>query len=393
MPDHPPHCVLITIVNSNRVVDSGSGIVVCHREEGGRSKTYVLTCAHNLKARRLKDVEGLRDKEERKEAKYDSDILVNGSAAQPIADPEMLERLDLTVLEVEGMIGAPAAWGRVPVGNAAYSAAGFVGFFGQEFVPLKVERLRCKRMSVLTSQGLSIETLKLEQRSSGDWFRKGMSGGPVHDSLGKVVAVARMLDVEEQPKTDKPGAPKTRKGPRKAYAIPMTSDVMGMVRQLCKCDFAMPAPDGRKPIKSQETGSPPPPPTPKQKSIDEDDIQKDRWGGKSKDGPFGLKIANVEKYSRYFLFDAIVEASEGGELIGPFIFHLHDSYKPGVIWVRKTDGKRAGLFEIGSNGVYSIGVQFRAKTEERDGWFQLEYDLSKYAKGELKQYKGKSSSV
>jgi len=244
-------------------------------------------------------------------------------------------------------------------------------------------------MSIVTGRGLSIECLRLEKQSSGGWFDKGMSGGPVHDSQGKVVAVARMLDIDKaQASAGKASASNTGKRLQTAYAILLTPDVMSMVRQLCNCELSEPAQQSGKAIVQQEAATPPTPSPPLQSSLDANDIQKGRWGGRSEKGPFALRAVNVKKYSRYFLFDVILEAGKGGRLIGPFIFYLHDSYRPGVIWVRKTDGKRAGLFEIGSNGVYTIGVQFRAAISQREDWFQLEYDLCQFDNGKLTTYKG-----
>ena len=40
--------VLITVVNGTKVLDSGTGIVLC--QVLNESKTYVLTCAHNIRA-------------------------------------------------------------------------------------------------------------------------------------------------------------------------------------------------------------------------------------------------------------------------------------------------------------------------------------------------------
>ena len=389
MNSHSAHCVLVAVVNGDRIVDAGSGVVICHQENSEGWKTFVLTCAHNLKARRRIDLEGFRVKEEQDETKYDSDILVNGCNAQPIADPDQLEKLDLAVLEVRGKIGVPAAWTRPSAKDDLYFATGFVSFFKHEFVPSRVDRLKFRPMGIVTGQGLSIECLKLEKQTGGNWFDKGMSGGPVHDSQGEVLAIARMLDIDRaQPSGGKVTASKIVKRPQTAYAILLTPDVMSMVRQLCNCELSEPPQQSGKPVAQQKASTPPTPPTPLKKSIDANDIQKGRWGSKSKEGPFALTVLNIKQYSRYFLFDLILEAGKDGRLIGPFVFHLHDSYRPGVIWVRKTDGKRAGLFEIGSNGVYTIGVQFRAAIGDHEDWFQLEYDLSHFNDGELKKYKG-----
>src|SRR5262249_6204329 len=127
----------------------------------------------------------------------------------------------------------------------------------------------------------------------------------------------------------------------------------------------------------------------RQTSIDNEDIQKNRWGGRSTGFGRRLFIANIEheRYNRkkYFVFDAVLEATDGKPLKGPFYFHLHDSYSPSKIRITKTrsEGTQAILEEIGSEGTYTIGVQFK---DAEGRWRSLEYDLSRYRKGSLKKY-------
>lgn len=98
-------------------------------------------------------------------------------------------------------------------------------------------------------------------------------------------------------------------------------------------------------------------------------------------GPYKLGIFNLEKKKPYFTFDIVLQSAKG-DLQGPFAFHLHNTYKPSVIRVRKTDGFQAQCCEIGATGVFTFGVQFLTT----DGtWRSLEYDLADYGKGALKR--------
>ena len=79
----------------------------------------------------------------------------------------------------------------------------------------------------------------------------------------------------------------------------------------------------------------------------------------------------------------MLEATDNSPLVGPFVFHLHDTFAKSVIWIRKTQGRRAVLEEIYATGTFTFGVQFK------DGggtWRSLEFDLANYEGGRLKKY-------
>lgn len=364
----PADGLLVAVMNGNRVLDAGSGVLICDNRTEDGWESYVLTCRHNLRALRQKS-----------DGSSDSEILVNGATAEFIPDPDNLEKYDLAILKVKGnkKIGSTPRWNRALDGGAALSSAGFVGFFGREFQLRTVSPLKCEEFRITTGRGLLINYLKLTGK--GPWFDKGMSGGPVYNSRGELIAIARIVEIGEKEPRDKNSSGRSDKSLGTAYAIRLTDDIISTVEQLCRCKLSEAAESSSE---TPAADTPPPPEPPKQESIEADDIQKNRWGGSPRSGPFELHIENVRKYARYFLFDVVVTSDKENELVSPFIFYLHDTYKPGVIWVRKTDGKRAGLFDIGSNGVFTIGLQFRSANH---GWVKLEYDLAKFQKGELRK--------
>ncbi len=114
------------------------------------------------------------------------------------------------------------------------------------------------------------------------------------------------------------------------------------------------------------------PPDPSQ-ILHEDDPQKDRWGGLAERDGRALTIILGEVGRTSFIFNAIVSSTDGSELVGPAIFHLHDSYPKSVIHVRKINSENhAVLWDVSSYGVFTIGVQVK---DAHGKWIGLEYNL------------------
>jgi CHAT domain-containing protein len=111
--------------------------------------------------------------------------------------------------------------------------------------------------------------------------------------------------------------------------------------------------------------------------IDEEDDQKGRWGGKSqKDGRKVEGVLHKEWVRRtIFYFTAIVRSTDGSDLEGPIIFHLHHSFAKTKISIsRIRDRTWAALEECSATGVFTVGVQVKTRTGE---WTSLELDLAK----------------
>jgi Trypsin-like peptidase domain/Effector-associated domain 1 len=108
--------------------------------------------------------------------------------------------------------------------------------------------------------------------------------------------------------------------------------------------------------------------------VDEDDPQKNRWGGIPERDGRRATVELVETFSRTFLFNAVVESTDGTPLDGPVIFHLHDTFPRSVIHIRKIrEGRRAVFEEVTAYGVFTIGVQVKNRRGE---WIGLEFDLA-----------------
>jgi hypothetical protein len=118
----------------------------------------------------------------------------------------------------------------------------------------------------------------------------------------------------------------------------------------------------------------PPDPTP---IVNSDDPQRGRWGGSSERD--GRKIeASLDKdriRKNVFYFTAVVSSIDDSPLVGPVKFHLHTSYRPHIITIRRVrDNRWASLEDYSAEGVYTIGVQVKGRSGD---WTQLELDLAK----------------
>lgn len=104
------------------------------------------------------------------------------------------------------------------------------------------------------------------------------------------------------------------------------------------------------------------------------DLQKSRWGGSPDRDGRRLSAVLDEVRQNLFFVDLIVESTDGSPLDSPVLFHLHDTYLPHIIHIRRIrDGSRAVLEEVSATGIYTVGAQVRA----RDGkWTSLELDLA-----------------
>jgi hypothetical protein len=341
--------VLVTVMNGAKVLDSGTGIVLAHHAE--ERKTYVLTCAHTIRAlgRRVVAAE---DNPVR--------LVVNGAPASDNDDPR-LARLDLAVLTAHGLVGTPARLKVAPPSTAQVRCEGFTGFFQHQFARREVRGKVQRRLETVMPDGTALTYLEVKPGPKSERFAKGLSGAPVFDGSKCAIGVARILEGSKD-------------GDSLGYAIQFSPAVIALVQEKVPGAIAGAGADPEGPPQ-------PPPPTPE--GLKRDDIQKGRWKGQS-DG-FGRRtfVANVRRFKRYFMFDAGLEATDGRPLQGPFVFHLHDTFAKCVIWIRKTNGVTAVLEEIEATGTFTWAVQFK----DGDGhWQGLEYDLEDYDGGRLKSY-------
>jgi hypothetical protein len=317
---------------------------------------------------------------------YSGQLKVSGHEADIIADPK-LATMDLALVTVKAEVGTAATLGGILAEEKECTVEGFTAFFKNEFVHKSVHATVSRTVVTHTVGGEEIEHLALMSKGTGDSFAKGMSGGPVYGSKGTVIAIARLRGSEMQ----QDGTKTKKQRAEDAHAIRITSEIIGLVEELSGCSLLVAVPKKRGTAAQKITFTStsrqgrPQPRDPLPESEKNDDIQKGRWGGSAERGPYAFGIENLTRYSRYFVFDAVVTSSKG-DLEGPFVFHLHDTYRPSIIWVRKTDGHRAICREITSTGVFTIGIQFRTADEE---WHELEYDLAQYDRIDLaKKYAG-----
>lgn len=345
--------VLITILNGAKVLDSGSGVVL--RQHKG--KTYVLTCAHNLRAL-SSTVSPTTTSPVR--------VLVNGKEAKDTADAELARR-DLAVLTVDGYIGPEAMLKTPGKVTGEVKCRGFARFFQDQFAIRIVEGKVQATVDTVMPDGTATEYLQIKPGANSASFEKGLSGAPVYQA-DLLVGIARILAPSEHA-----GDGNKAKKPM-GYAIRLSPAVTQLVQEKLPelLNSAANNPD-----------RPPEPPQPKPQSLENDDLQKNRWGGKSEAFGRRLLIENVRQFARYFMFDAVVVSTDGSPLVGPFVYHLHNTFAKPVIWIRRTDGVRAALEQIEASGTFTIGVQLKDKTGV---WRSLEKDLAKYDGGRLKRY-------
>jgi hypothetical protein len=356
---NPDSAVLVLLKSGDKVLDSGTGIVLCHDKD--RNITFVLTCAHNLRALGRRPDSG---------AENAAKIFVNGQEASSIED-KALQSYDLVVLKVPLLRRRSAQLKSLTKSPAAVSCVGFLPLIHQEFAQETVSGDVKRVVQTLTSDGLSISYLMVQTKRGSSPFNKGLSGGPLYDGNGVVVGVARLLL-------------KVGKEEAVGYAIQISPELVSLIDQIvAPCDVTV---VGKKVVgkKKLETDRPPVAPEPRLESRKIDDIQKNRWGGKSSGFGYRVCVENVELYRSYFVFDAVLQKTEGmASPEGPFIFHLHDTFPKSVIWIRKARGSKAVLEEIRSIGTFTFGVQFK---DDEHKWQSLEYDLAEYEDGILTKY-------
>jgi hypothetical protein len=104
-----------------------------------------------------------------------------------------------------------------------------------------------------------------------------------------------------------------------------------------------------------------------------DDPQKDRWGGKAeRNGRLAVTLIDSSG-PRYYSCSAAVEPADGTALVGPVVFHLHDTFVRDVVRVQPTaDDNRAVLTELRAFGAFTIGAQVK---DAKGNWVGLEFDL------------------
>lgn len=166
------------------------------------------------------------------------------------------------------------------------------------------------------------------------------------------------------------------------------SDLAGMARVI---EEAVPQPDGvdlRRLLNAEKSWSgnierlmvaeggdaPERPPSPGP-IVDTADPQRGRWGGLAeRDGRRLLAKFTDTKSSWTFQVDLLVESSDGSELVGPVVFHLHHTFSSGAIHIRRVQEKRrCVLYDVRAWGAFTIGAQVR----DRDGqWIGLELNLA-----------------
>jgi hypothetical protein len=379
------NAVLITVQNGEKVLDSGTGFVIGQ----ANAKSYVLTCAHTLKAALGRQTTDSKVEGGRVVDGNTAKIFVAGKSAGAI-DDDKLKYLDLAVLIVDGIVGLPVILALEPKpADGKVTCEGFTFFFRCQFAHRKVKGRIQATSSVITAEGDQLSYLEIQPTASGGEFEKGLSGAPVMDGGHKVIGIARILDGVTKPEPPKPDEPKA-KSKALGYAVKFTLELLRLIREKIPTDGAgtvvpwegllqVQGTTGKAGAGSQQDLPPPTPPPPD----NAEDIQKGRWGGISEGFGREVTVENVREHKHSFTFDAVVRSTDGSALEGPVIFHLHDTFAKSVIWIRKITGNRAVLAEIESFGTFTIGVQFKDKAGV---WQCLEYDLEKYKSGELKKY-------
>jgi hypothetical protein len=299
---------------------------------------------------------------------------VNGVNAAEIQD-ELLAKYDLVVLNVEGKVGDACKLG-FGSPRPRVECNGFTGFHLEHFWQREVSGKVSDRVPALMADRHSLEYLRIMPKAPG--FGKGFSGGPVFEG-NTVIGVLRILDASENQRL-----PKTRLAI--GYAIALSPDIVALIKEklppILRRSISVGDSAG-KPRNLTDTTVDNAPPKGGPVKVP-DDPQKGRWGGKSTGFGYRLVVNNFVEYKRDFVFDAILERVDAAKpMLGPVIFHLHDTFDKSVIWIRKTDGHRAILSSIDAIGTFTFGVQFQISPGK---WRSLEFDLAKYKKGWLRRY-------
>jgi hypothetical protein len=312
------------------------------------------------------------------------EIKIRGVDPTLVRDRE-LERHDLALLSLPRLPepSRTLSTAMLTLGSPL-TCAGFTDFILKEYSLREVRGTLTRHRMTEDQAGLKRHYQEISASPGEDLYAAGMSGGPLYDASGNVVGVFRLRDGSELQAVG-------------GKAVSLTTEIAELLRSAIGNGFSLQFSDqADSHVRASQLGdvatstqSPPPAPQPLEQSLRNDDIQKNRWGSRSTGFGCRLFIENVRhlKYrsQKYFEFDAVLEAEDGISLQGPFYFHLHDSYTPSKIRIVKTrrDGKRAVVEDIGSEGTYTIGVQFR---DARGEWRSLEYDLARFEDRALARY-------
>jgi hypothetical protein len=101
----------------------------------------------------------------------------------------------------------------------------------------------------------------------------------------------------------------------------------------------------------------PPAPPP---GLDPDDPQKGRWGGKSEAGGVKLEAVLTEVRRHLFYFDLVLSSTDEAPLGGPARFHLHPTYRPSIVTIRKVRPNRTlVLEEVDAHGTFTVGAEVK----------------------------------
>jgi hypothetical protein len=125
---------------------------------------------------------------------------------------------------------------------------------------------------------------------------------------------------------------------------------------------------GMEPSRAAASKPPSPPPV-----VHPDDPQKGRWGGVQEHSGRGLGARLQEYDDEEFYVDLFVHSTDGSPLIGPVIFHLHDTYARGIVKIKRIQNNEAVLESVNSAEVFTSAAQARDKN---GAWVGLEYDLA-----------------
>src|ERR1700723_1389300 len=144
--------VLVLLKNGDQVLDSGTGIVLCHDRQG--DTTFILTCAHNIRALGRRFDSGVKNT---------AKIFVNGHEASTI-DDKRLQGYDLVVLKIPLIPQQSAQLNSLPEVPATVSCGGFIPLIHQEYAHETVSGDAKRVVQTLTAEGLSISYLKVQSR-------------------------------------------------------------------------------------------------------------------------------------------------------------------------------------------------------------------------------------